>query len=139
MFNLPKARLELAHCCQRWILSPLRLPFRHFGMDCIQFSICRFSGVMVVNLTTSVNYGLSPLRQGLYLVVNLCFDSVAYGRRCVYPPLLLFLILNQKKRSPCHFGILCAILILPKTVQITNKIFTVLKISPELNKMPCFS
>ena len=28
---MPKARVELARGCPRWILSPLRLPFRHSG------------------------------------------------------------------------------------------------------------
>ena len=30
---VPKARLELARCCQRGILNPLRLPFRHLGLS----------------------------------------------------------------------------------------------------------
>jgi hypothetical protein len=28
---MPEARFELARGCPRWILSPLRLPFRHSG------------------------------------------------------------------------------------------------------------
>ena len=28
---VPEARLELARCCQRWILSPLRLPIPPLG------------------------------------------------------------------------------------------------------------
>ena len=28
---MPEARVELARGCPRWILSPLRLPFRHSG------------------------------------------------------------------------------------------------------------
>jgi hypothetical protein len=29
--KMPEARFELARGCPRWILSPLRLPFRHSG------------------------------------------------------------------------------------------------------------
>jgi hypothetical protein len=29
--KVPEARVELARGCPRWILSPLRLPFRHSG------------------------------------------------------------------------------------------------------------
>lgn len=29
---MPEARVELARGCPRWILSPLRLPFRHSGL-----------------------------------------------------------------------------------------------------------
>ena len=29
--RMPEARFELARGCPRWILSPLRLPFRHSG------------------------------------------------------------------------------------------------------------
>jgi hypothetical protein len=31
MRQMPEARFELARGCPRWILSPLRLPFRHSG------------------------------------------------------------------------------------------------------------
>jgi hypothetical protein len=31
MLRMPEARVELARGCPRWILSPLRLPFRHSG------------------------------------------------------------------------------------------------------------
>jgi hypothetical protein len=30
--KVPEARVELARGCPRWILSPLRLPFRHSGL-----------------------------------------------------------------------------------------------------------
>ena len=31
VLRMPEARFELARGCPRWILSPLRLPFRHSG------------------------------------------------------------------------------------------------------------
>jgi hypothetical protein len=33
MFLVPRAGLEPACGCPRWILSPLRLPFRHLGIS----------------------------------------------------------------------------------------------------------
>ena len=36
---VPVAGLEPARCHQRWILSPLRLPFHHTGTSACQFNI----------------------------------------------------------------------------------------------------
>ncbi len=35
---MPEARVELARGCPRWILSPLRLPFRHSGAGSSEYS-----------------------------------------------------------------------------------------------------
>ena len=38
--EVPEEGLEPTHCCQYWILSPARLPFRHSGLcELIRFSL----------------------------------------------------------------------------------------------------
>ena len=49
---MPEARFELARGCPRWILSPLRLPFRHSG-HCLTYTSTRFEGIRVT-------FALSP-------------------------------------------------------------------------------